>query len=218
MNSLILLPAALTLLALLSVIVGARVLMRTAWVGGFVRGTAGLLFIVLALTAALSAYDLYSYRQLLSEHPVAELSFERLGPQEFRAVLQPAQGESHSFVLKGDYWQLDARFIKWKSVLARAGVPPAYRLERISGRYQDIGQETGGERTAYELKTLAPVDIWRWLQRTNNYVDIADTEYGSATYLPMKNGARYQVYTTFSGLIARPANPAAEKAVGEWSS
>ena len=45
---------------------------------------------------------------------------------------------------------------------------------------------------------------WSWI----------DAYYGTAAYLPMADGARYVVTVTQSSLIGRPANEAAQKAVG----
>ena len=42
------------------------------------------------------------------------------------------------------------------------------------------------------------------------WLPFVDAVYGSATYMPMADGARYQVSITQSGLIARPLNPAAD--------
>ena len=43
-----------------------------------------------------------------------------------------------------------------------------------------------------------------------------DAYYGTATYVPMADGARFEVNLSRDALIARPINDAARKAVGEW--
>jgi hypothetical protein len=43
-----------------------------------------------------------------------------------------------------------------------------------------------------------------------------DALYGSATYLPMVDGALYEIKVSQSGLLARPLNQAAREAVGSW--
>ena len=40
--------------------------------------------------------------------------------------------------------------------------------------------------------------------------------YGSATYMPMVDGATYTVSVSSTGLLARPSNDIARKAIGEW--
>ena len=43
-----------------------------------------------------------------------------------------------------------------------------------------------------------------------------DAYYGTATYVPMADGARFEVSLTRDALIARPVNNAARDAVGDW--
>jgi hypothetical protein len=43
-----------------------------------------------------------------------------------------------------------------------------------------------------------------------------DALFGSATFVPMADGALYAVSVSQSGLIARPANQAARNAVAGW--
>ena len=45
------------------------------------------------------------------------------------------------YVLYGDQWQIDARVVRWKLPALMAGVPPLYRLERLSGRYGDAARK-----------------------------------------------------------------------------
>jgi len=44
-----------------------------------------------------------------------------------------------------------------------------------------------------------------------------DAHYGTATYVPMADGARYEVSMSRDALIARPVNDEARNAVGSWS-
>ena len=45
-----------------------------------------------------------------------------------------------------------------------------------------------------------------------------DALYGSVAYVPMSDGASYQVVVSQNGLVARPLNDAARQAVGAWKS
>jgi hypothetical protein len=44
-----------------------------------------------------------------------------------------------------------------------------------------------------------------------------DAYYGTATYLPMADGARFEVTLSRTALLARPVNDAARQAVGDWT-
>jgi hypothetical protein len=171
---------------------------------------AGFLFVV--------SLNIHTYARLTHERPIAEIVFEARGPQQFRATLaEVPSGKMQLFTLAGDEWQLDARVLKWKSWANLLGVDARYRLERISGRYRDIEQERNAQRTVYPLSENPGLDLWLVSTRYPRWFSFVDAVYGSATYMPMADGARYEISITQSGLIARPKNPAAETATGSWN-
>jgi hypothetical protein len=54
------------------------------------------------------------------------------------------------------------------------------------------------------------------VRRHHAYIPFADALYGSAVYVPMSEGAEYTVSVSASGLVVRPGNDTARKAVGGW--
>jgi hypothetical protein len=61
------------------------------------------------------------------------------------------------------------------------------------------------------------LDVWRVARRFPKLMPGVDAYYGTATYLPMADGARFEVTLTRTALIARPMNDAAREAVGNWT-
>lgn len=172
---------------------------------------AGLLLLALAAVTFVVSLNLRTYARLTHEQPVAEIVFESRGPQRYRATLTKIpSGEMQVFVLAGDEWQLDARVLKWHGWANLVGLNAQYRLERVSGRYLDIEQERHAERTVYALSDNPGVDLWQLATRKPTWLPFVDAVYGSATYLPMADGARYRITLSQSGLIARPINAAAQ--------
>lgn len=201
----------------LLLLLSLKVLAHKGWFLGWIRGMSGLFLVTVAVVLALIALDVFSYRQVLSEKSVATLSFEKLASQHFRAVLVNHEGQEERFELKGDQWQLDARILKWPGLLSSWGVKPGYRLDRISGRYYSLEKERTSERTVYPLYSRnIGVDVWSWLQSVDNSLGFVDAIYGSATFVPMDDGALYEVSLTNSGVIARPLNEKAQAAVARW--
>ncbi|MGD8176614.1 cation/multidrug efflux pump [Marinimicrobium sp. ARAG 43.8] len=194
-----------------------RLLARRHWLLGFVRGLLGLGLLVVALMLALASMDLFSYRQLTQEQAVATLSFKRLAEQRYEATLVHSNGEEETFELQGDQWQLDARLIKWKGMVAGLGVHPGYRLDRLSGRYYSLTEERSAERTVYGLASdrWGP-DLWSWVNRHPEWFPLVDARYGSATFVPMADNALFEVRLSATGLLARPLNDPARKALNVW--
>jgi hypothetical protein len=177
----------------------------------------GLLLLATAAAIFVVSLNLHTYARLTHEEPIAEIVFEARGPQRYRATLaQVASGELQTFVLAGDEWQLDARVLKWKGWANLLGLDAQYRLERVSGRYRDIEQERNDDRTVYPLSDNPGIDLWSLSTEYPRWLPFVDAVYGSATYLPMADGARFEVSITQSGLVARPLNEVAKAAAGSW--
>jgi hypothetical protein len=195
----------------LLLILACQRLLRARFLAAGGSALMGLLLLVSAGLFFVVSLNLHTYARLTYERPVAVLVFEQRSPQHFRATLtEMPGGEMQIFVLAGDEWQLDARVLKWKGWANLLGLDAQYRLERVSGRYRDLEQERHAERTVYGLSENPGVDLWRLSTEYPTWLPFVDAVYGSATYMPMADGARYEVSITQSGLIARPLNPAAE--------
>lgn len=206
----------LGLLGLTLFILGIRRIWHWKMLSGGIQGISGALLISLALLVASLATNLHTYQRLTHESQVATLRFEQLGPQHFRAILARPEAVAEIYELNGDEWQLDARALKWKGFATVLGFDSGFQLERLSGRYHNVQQESVAPRSVHVLYTGEGIDIWSLAQRYPRWLPWVDAVYGSATYMPMAHGARYQVSMSQSGLVARPTNPVAQKAVEEW--
>jgi hypothetical protein len=183
---------------------------------GGLRILFGMVFLLGVAFVAAVALDLRTYLRLTYEEPVATLNFVALGPQDFRATLTDAQGQVHSAELRGDDWQLDARVLKWKGLATVLGLDPVYRLDRLEGRYRNAGQESHDYHSVVDLSRDVGLDFWALMRRNSGWLPWADAAYGSATYLPMADGAQYTVSLSPTGLLARPANKQAQEAMTQW--
>jgi len=106
--------------------------------------------------------------------------------------------------------------LKWRALGNLLGFDTVFRLERLSGRYADIADERAAPRTVHALSQDAGIDFWAFAKRYHRYAPLADALYGSAAYVPMAEGAEYAVTVSASGLVVRPANEGARKALGGW--
>src|SRR3984885_11747 len=206
----------LALVGILCLFAAIRRMRRRRVLGGVLAGATGLVLILLGAGAALIAARLLTYQRLNFDPPAAELLLTRAGEREFNAVLTYPGGEHASFALRGDEWQIDARVLKWHAFANLVGFDALYRLERISGRYTRIEDERSQARSVYSLNPPQRIDPWDLVHRYHSWVPWMDALYGSATFLPMADGALYEVKVSQSGLVARPLNQAARDAVGSW--
>jgi len=185
-----------------------------------VRGTlfflSGATVLLVAAIVVLVAANLYTYARLTHEQEAARVSMRQLGERHYVLSVQPKGEPPRHFELRGDEWQMDARVLKWRAMGNLLGFDTLYRLERLSGRYGSVAAERAGPRTVHDLSEETSLDRWSLVRRHHAYVPFADALYGSAVYVPMSEGAEYTVSVSASGLLVRPGNDTARKAVGGW--
>lgn len=208
----------IVLLALIGAYLGLRFLGSRNWLLGWLRGMAGLAMLGISILLVLVALDLLSYKRLLEDMPIATISLQETGKQQYKATLMHVlEGTEEEFELKGDQWQVDAKIIRWKGILGMVGAKPGYRLDRIAGRYYSLEDERRNDRTVYSLeKSEYGVDFWAIAKKTENRLPGVEAVYGSATFLPMADGALFEISLSNSGLVAKPLNAMAEEAIGRW--
>ena len=170
----------------------------------------------LGVGGAMLAASLHTYARLTHEQEAARAVLRALGPQRYELLLVRTGEPAQRFELRGDEWQIDARVLKWRGLGNLLGFDTAYRFERLSGRYADNEQERKAARSVHALAPQGVVDFWQLLKKTHGTLPLADALYGSAAYVPMADGAQYVVSVSTTGLLIRPLNDAARKAVGGW--
>jgi len=191
-------------------------LRRFKLIGGTLFFGAGALVLFVAVAGSFVVLNVATYARLTHEQQAARVTLRQLGERRFVATLQAPKQPARHYELAGDEWQIDARVLKWRGIATLIGFNTAYRLERLSGRYSDTFSERTLPRTVYSLAPETGLDLWTLVRRHHRYVPLADALYGSAAYVPMAESAEYDVSVSASGLVVRPANDAARKAVGGW--
>ncbi|GLQ91357.1 hypothetical protein [Dyella acidisoli] len=173
-----------------------------------------LLVVFLLLAAFLGgiAMSLRGYRFLGEEAPVAQIDARILSPQRWALTVTWPDGATRKMMLAGDDFQVDAIVLKWKLPAMLAGLPPLYRLDRISGRYDDASQETTSPRTVIDFSQAGADDLFDLKKQMPRWFPEVDTVFGSAAFLPLVDGGRYSVSLMRTGaLVARPDDATAQR-------
>ncbi len=160
------------------------------------------LLISLCVSISTVIFGLQSYHRLSAETLIAELSFEKLGQHQYQATL--LRGDfchSNSYLVLGDQWRLDAKFLKWRSWATVLGLNSRYQLDRLEGRYEEVEQQNNLPKLSHDLKKDGQAS--KFLPIDPLLVLFADAEYGSSTFEIIDSDKVYQVFKTPTGLITR---------------
>ena len=182
----------------------------------------GMVVFLLLTTALLAFSNLNTYQRLNYENTIAEVLIRKLAQQKFQLVLitaerQGVEAEPEYYSLYGDEWQLDTRIIKWKGWANVIGLDSYYQLDRLSGRYSSIEQANSAPPTAHQLGGAEKgMNIWKLKYLMKSKLPFLDAYYGQSVFMPMRDGAKFSVAISQTGLIVRPLNKSASQAVQDW--
>ena len=177
------------------------------------HGTAGLSLLLSGTILALILLNVHTYIQLTSEMELAEVQIGARKPEGIPIKIQSRENEQLFFIDAAE-WQLDARFLKWKSWAYLLGSESLVRLETLSGRHSSAATDTGRiDRYQLVQNSAFTRDLG---SKFSGWLGMVDTYYGSSVYMPAVEGAVYSVSATVSGLVARAENKTAKQAVSQW--
>jgi len=216
MPVLIAVGALFTIIALLFLRSMARNIRR----GRVLRATGSAAFCATSAalgTATVMLFMSYlGYQRLTAEQQVAIIEFTQSASGEYTARLMIDGELDRLLLIRGDEWQLDARVLTWTPPATVLGLDPVYQLERLSGRYSTVERERTEPRTVHSLAQERTLDLWSLAHNFPRFTPGVDAYYGTATYLPLADGARFRITLSRDALIARPVNDLARAAVGDW--
>ncbi|MEP6897488.1 MAG: hypothetical protein ABI870_03055, partial [Rhodanobacter sp.] len=166
-----------------------------------VRALWCLVSFVLALLLAGTGYALRGYRLLSEETPVVDIDARILSPQRWTLTLSWPDGSSRQEQLYGDDWRIEAVVLKWKLPALLSGMPPMYRLDRLSGRYDDPAQEASAPRSVISLGRNGAFDLLNLRRQYPRYLPEVDTIYGSGAFLPLVDQGHYSISLMRTGAL-----------------
>lgn len=217
-----LIPAFVGLVGVMMLIGGIGRLFRLNVLGGGFRILFGGLTLAGAAVIGLIALNLQTYSRLTHEQLAAEITLKQLAPNQFTATVRKGNskgelGAPQDFKVSGDKVRLEARVWKMKPWANIIGADSFYRIERIQGRWDDPVRENSTPSTADDtIRDDAGVDVFNLSLGKYNPLQM-DTTFGSGVYMPMVDGAVYDVSMTQSAFIARGKNAIATEALNTWS-
>jgi hypothetical protein len=170
-------------------------------------GRTVLVLIGIAVTLVLTGLGLTlrGYRLLSEETPVVDIDARILSPQRWELILHWPDGSIRQVPVAGDAWRVEAVVLKWKLPAVLSGLPPLYRLDRVSGRYDDPNEEAHAPRTVTDFREAGAFDLLDLHKQYPRWVPDVDVLFGSGAYLPLVDQGHYTVSLMRTGaLVARP--------------
>jgi hypothetical protein len=220
MNWTIWAPLLVALLGVILILDGLRHLVRRRVYRGGGGVIGGVIVALIGLGIALIGLNMATYARLSYERPVAEVTVHAVDPaRKLYAVavrrldtITPA----HSCELQGDEWIIGGHVRRWKPWVNLLGLDSGYTLDQLANKYVSADEGEGKPITVCDIESARPtIDRYvpgRWLTWLMSLPSAEERHFGSASYMPLADGAVYTVVMTQAGLNAEPANEAAKAA------
>lgn len=191
------------LFTLLFLYAAVRAFRRRRWIRTLGSAGTGALSLSLAALSSTLGVSTQGYRALTAEELAATVTTVPAGPQSFQAFVEFPEGRDTTYLVSGDQLLVDAHILKWHPLANVLGLHTQYELDRLTGRYATIEDETTASRTVHSLKTGKPVDLFDLVRRYSVLALLVDAEYGSASFVDVERPARFEVRVSTTGLLIR---------------
>ncbi|MBU2649157.1 hypothetical protein KKI24_30900 [bacterium] len=133
---------------------------------------ATLLMLSLAALFGTLSISIQGYQALTREDLAATVKIIPTGRQEFTATFIMPDKSEKVFSIAGDQLNIDAHILKWKPIASLLGLHTSFELDRVSGRYASLKDESTMVHTHYSLSDnkfrtpeLSPCQQWPLLPR-----------------------------------------------------
>lgn len=194
----------------------AKMLLNRKWIAGFLRGCGGLFAFLAAVTITLAALDISTYRVVANDKSVMTLSFKHQSTDSYLVEMHTVSGEDFSSVIHGQQWQLEARMFKWTPLFTAMGFNTGYRLASLQGRYIELQIGNKNALSPQMLSSSALIDMWFLLSQSPAIFPAVEAYTTSPGFIPMADGAIFDVVLSSKNLVAHPVNDVAKAAMANW--
>ncbi|MCK9237366.1 MAG: hypothetical protein M0Q29_07535 [Thiopseudomonas sp.] len=207
------LAVVVTVIAVLVLTLGLRILLRGNWFLAWLRGSFGIVIVLVAALSAAIAYDLSTYQQNLPSETLLHISISKSVDQRFELSVT-GQELTENYVVEGDLWRLDVRELGWQGIAETIGLQPGYRLDRIKTIFSDKTKQPISRYAQARLEqSWLDIDLWLWAYQNRKTVALLVPKLVKSNYYPLLDGAKFQARLTENGVVITPANDIAERAV-----
>jgi hypothetical protein len=190
-------------------------MIKGVFIGFLLRKTLLVVSIPLLSLLISVGLDFSTYQALTGQQKVFTVEIMEAGDGLYDLTLI-ADEQQRKFRLAGDQWQIDFRLIRFSSVVSLAGISNLYQPSRLSNRYINISDQKSKPINVYSLRDFQVIDGWRFLRGYDSLMPFIDSVYGSSVFMPLKDGAEYEILIGYSGLVVKSLNDSAKTAVLNW--
>jgi len=200
-------------IGLLLLVIATVNIFRKKYSHVILNGILGILCCVVSILGLSALLNYYTYSPIQDNNQIATVTVKKtsINDDSYQVRLSSANSQEQEYFIQGKEWELAARILNWDGLIKKLGIKNSYRLEKLSSHNR--GEATSHIQTVYELSTNDGLDFAMLAYKHPHFIPLINRIFGSAVYMPLSNGAQYAIYIGTNGLVAKPLNDEAKKAL-----
>jgi len=169
-----------------------------------------LLMLSLSALFGTIGISIHGYQSLTREDLASIVIITPTGEQKFTATFIMPDNSEKVFSIAGDQLYIDAHILKWKPIVNILGLHTSYELDRVSGRYKSLNDESTKVHTRYSLSENKLINMFDLRQKYVLLSPLLDAEYGSASFINSNSAEEFRVMISTTGLLIRESTRSSE--------
>ena len=186
---------------------------RPTWLRDWLKGSLGLLVLVLGLAVVMLGWNLRSWEAVSGDEPVETVAISLVGEEQWQITLQSGNAGPLSHQVMGELLEIDGRILALEAPLEWLGVPLVFQREDPVGRYLERGDSAVAFEDS-ESRSVRGPDVWNWGRSLK--MPGLRAERAVPVYLPLGDEAVFDIYLRGHQLEAEPLNDVAERLMEDW--
>lgn len=197
----------IALSALFVFYIAYKLLANKSWVLGWIRGTSGMLLVLLTAAIIMFMSDVRTYRPMFDNHTIATVNISRLSAGEFQLRMVNVDGIESRYAISGERWSIVVNQYKWSTRMVGLGLGHGYRIIKIVG-FDDNGKST----VELSLNHSEYLDSWKWVSENIPRDFLISADVVKPKSLSLVDGAIYEIIPSANDIAIKPINDIAIKA------
>jgi len=209
--SLMIIMVVMGALALVMAIFALKLLFRSGWFFGWLKGTFGLLLLACTAILGVLVFQLKDFNVQKGDLSLGHVAISKVSGQQYQLNVSVANQAAEGYPVEGDFWTTSYRIIDFTGLPGGEKLPILFQLEGASGRYMTLEQELKAKVKPPVIGTMSQ-RIWPAMVLLDS-IGLIDAYIAELEFVPLMDGSLFDVHLTAGEIGLSPLNEPAEAAL-----
>ena len=190
--SLMIIMVVMGAIALVMALFSLKLLFRSGWFFGWIKGTFGLLLLAGTCILGILVFQLKDFNVQQSDQSLGHVAISKIKGQQFNLKLAVSNQPAVSYTIEGDFWTTSYRMIDFSTLPGGAKIPVVFQLEGASGRYMTLEQELNAKTPPAEISAMSE-RIWPFMVLLDS-IGVVNASIAELEFVPLVDGSLFDVH------------------------